>query len=351
MKQRKMTYIGWVGHDNLGDEALYESNKKIFQPYELIPNGGNLRSKITLFGGGTLHSRWLSSTIANRYNYIYGAGIKNPSFWGFDPLLSKQINRFNFRYVGVRDDASKRLLENFGTNCEVIGDSTLLLEPNECERENNKIAISIGTDGFIWGGDEEHVLRETAKLCRMLKRNGYDPILVPFWKDNVPYVKRTSEITNTPLFKDWRNIQKTLDLIASCRILIGEKLHSIIFSAATHTPFISLEYRPKCQNFAETIGFKEYIIRTDKMTAEKVMILFRRLLNNWNGMHKQLIRNVDILRKRLIKFATIIKNDIDSLPDDKWSPSLLEEIKWTFDKYVFLNITRASSKRFYQKRP
>ena len=330
MKQGKITYIGWVGHNNIGDEALYQSNQKIFEPYQLIPDEKRQHSKITLFGGGTLHSNWLSSIVPNRYNYAYGVGVRNPSFWGPDSSIIKLLKKFNFRYFGVRGITIKKILEDWGIHSEVIGDPCLLLEPKQYKkRENTKIGINMGSDGLIWGQDEEQVLRETAKLCRALKRNGYHPILIPFCKNNVPHIKIISKTTNTHVFENWTNIQEVLNFIASCHILIGERLHSIIFSATTYTPFISLEYRPKCMDFAETVGFNKYNIRTDKMTAEKVMAMFSNLSNNWTEIHRQLIKNVEIYRKKLREFANLIKKDIESLPDDKWSPKRLANIQST----------------------
>jgi len=67
------------------------------------------------------------------------------------------------------------------------------------------------------------------------------------------------------------DVQKLLDEIASCHTLMGEKLHSLLFRPTTHNPFISIEYRPKCYDFAETIGFEAFNIRTDEVTARRIL--------------------------------------------------------------------------------
>ena len=315
--KRRISYVGWLGHDNLGDEALYKINTEIFEPFHLIPEIGTpYYSKITLFGGGTLLPSYASKVIPNEYNYGYGVGVRNPHFWGEpNASLTEKMKILNFRYLGVRGNTSKRLLNNWGIDCEVIGDPCLLLEPNHYEEGERgegekKIAINVGSDGLVWGDDEERVFREVGRLCKILKRSGYHPILIPFYRNNLHDIQRISEATNTRVFRNWMNIQEVLDLIASCRVLIGEKLHSVIFSAATHTPFISLEYRPKCRDFAETLGFEKYIVKTDGIKAEKVMRTFYDLSNNWTEMHRELVRNVETYRKRLRQFATKIKKDI-----------------------------------------
>ncbi|MCK4443938.1 MAG: hypothetical protein KAW09_05310, partial [Thermoplasmata archaeon] len=118
--------------------------------------------------------------------------------------------------------------------------------------------------------------------------------------------------------------------------LIGEKLHSLVFSAATHTPFVSIEYRPKCLDFAESVGFSAYNIRTSEMTAERVKVLLFDLMENWNDMRTLLKENVQVYRQRLGDFAARIVKDIESLPEDKWSPRYLSLPKWFVHKYLNL---------------
>jgi len=336
MRQRKITYVGWVGHNNLGDEALYEVNKHIFKPYQLVPDNTKHHSKITLFGGGTLLPDWTWEVISNRYNYAYGVGVRCPSFWGdYHPIRIKQMKRFNFRYIGVRGNNSKKLLSAWGINSTVIGDPCLLLEPTHYERkEDSRIAINIGgSRGLIWGRNEEQVFIEMAKVCKLLREKGFHPVLIPFWEDDLPHIKMVSRVTNTEIFNDWVDVQKTLDFIASCHVLIGEKLHSTVFSAAAQIPFISIEYRPKCRDFAETMGFEDYNIRTDRLMAEKVIAMFNNLSDNYTEMEKQLIQNVKKYRKKLRKFADCILKDIETLPENKWAPSKIEKIKWFLNSY------------------
>jgi len=314
--KKRITYVGWLAHDNLGDEALYQANSHIFKPYLLIPEIGYPQySKITLFGGGTFFPVWGLKIIQNKYNYAYGVRVKNPSFWGkFETSDIDKLKNFNFRYIGVRDISSKYLLKDWGLDSEVIGDPCFLLDTKiirPINRNMKKIAINVGSDGLLWGGNELRVYKEVVKLCKILKKNDYDPILIPFWKNNINDIQKISKITKTPIFQNWRNTQETINLINSCGIMIGERLHSIIFSALTHTPFISIEYRPKCRDFAETMGFEKYVIRTDKIKSQIIISLLKDLLNDWENMNKKLIKKVNYYSEKLDKFAKIIIKDIE----------------------------------------
>jgi len=82
LKQRIITYIGWLGFTNLGDEAFCDVNKRLFSKYRLVPSGHwssqKQYSKITLFGGGSLLPVWTWLIKPNRYNYALGVGVRDP---------------------------------------------------------------------------------------------------------------------------------------------------------------------------------------------------------------------------------------------------------------------------------
>jgi hypothetical protein len=138
-----------------------------------------------------------------------------------------------------------------------------------------------------------------------------------------------SQAAGVEIFDGWEDIQSTINFIASSRVVIGERLHCNIFSASAYTPFIMIAYRPKCFDFVNTVGFAKYAIRTDELTSQKTFSLFQDLMEHWANLNEQLMENVGINRKRLREFGQRIKNDIEGLPDSKWStPNAVGNIKW-----------------------
>jgi hypothetical protein len=95
----------------------------------------------------------------------------------------------------------------------------------------------------------------------------------------------------------------------------------LAFSAAAGTPFIGLEYQPKCYDFAQSVGFERYMLRTDGVTEGKVMKLFTDLLENYEQMEKELAARVDTYRIKQRQFAARIVQDIESLPENCWQIS------------------------------
>ena len=316
-----MTYVGWLGYKNTGDEALYAAISKIFSDYSFNHSLYKQNSQITFFGGGTLIPGHMVWTKPNKYNYAYGVGVMNTAFWGDpEPLLIERLRDFNFRFLGVRDFESQKKLRDWGIKSDVIGDPGLLLEANSyVKKDNHLIGLTLGPSrGAIWGENQPRILEETVELCKVLIHNNYRPVLIPFSADDITYYEKISKSAKIPIFQNWGNIQQVLDFISSCHLVIGEKLHSLVFSAATFTPFISIEYRPKCVEFAKVVGFEKFNIRTDEYTSERVLQLFDCLSNNWDIMRERLVRNVEVYRKKLREYAAQIVDDVESLPISKW---------------------------------
>src|SRR5689334_15436274 len=78
LMKKTINYIGWLGHNNLGDEALFAANQQIFNKFRLINKHQLYDSPVSLFGGGTVLPEWAYDVQINRYNYAFGVGVKDP---------------------------------------------------------------------------------------------------------------------------------------------------------------------------------------------------------------------------------------------------------------------------------
>jgi len=112
------------------------------------------------------------------YSYVFGAGVKDPVFYGYNDIFRDRwkvkvmMEKLRmFRLIGVRGNISQSLLAKWGIHSEVIGDPCLSLRiSNPSKKSDRKIAISLGSDGILWGMNEERVFREVAKVCRSLRK-------------------------------------------------------------------------------------------------------------------------------------------------------------------------------------
>lgn len=343
--ENTLNYVDWVTPNyNLGEEALYkvleqilaENKLKLFRITDRIKQK---HSQTTLIGGGSCLPLIAIYMRPTKYIYVFGSGVMLSG--NCDQALVDRFKSLKCRFIGVRGNISKKFLEDWGIDSKVIGDPCLQLKPPQIlERSSNRIAINIGDARAGYSSkSRSKVVKELAKVCHVLKANGYELILVPFWKDNIEDIRSLSEEVHIRIFANWQDIGATMNLLSSCKIFIGEKLHSLVFSAAANTPFIGLAYAPEHFDFADSVGFSEFTRPTVDVTAEKILELFRDLNNNYEKVQNMLESFVDEYREKQRVFAAEISRDVNSLPDDKWS---------TQNNYASTVLLRAD-KQFYTK--
>ena len=59
--------------------------------------------------------------------------------------------------------------------------------------------------------------------------------------------------------------------MASCELIVGQRLHALVLAAAAGVPGIMLEYQPKCRDFMESIECSERSFRTDHLSAGQLI--------------------------------------------------------------------------------
>lgn len=50
-----------------------------------------------------------------------------------------------------------------------------------------------------------------------------------------------------------------MSLIGNLDLLIGIRLHALIFAALMHVPFIGISYDPKINSFLQAVNEKQYL--------------------------------------------------------------------------------------------
>ncbi len=75
-------------------------------------------------------------------------------------------------------------------------------------------------------------------------------------------------------------------------LLVSLKLHAGILAAAANVPFVSLEYRPKCRDFASSLGWEEFLIRTDQLGNRALIDRISALMLQLATKRVELCRNM-----------------------------------------------------------
>lgn len=272
-------YVGWVGYDNLGDEAMLEAIRRLMPWAEVEVSG--MPRELLLLGGGTLINRktylgWLGERDSPRIERaVVGTGVADPSYWGLTEPIEGWLRWLSSCvYVGVRGPRSEAILREWGHDgpLEICGDPALLLESAGSARVEGRVVISPAwTDGELWGKSDTAVMETLAEATEMWLSEGRD---VRFLSCNpaddrpIFEIMRAAGHADLPYTAGYLDLEDALDALASADLVVGERLHAAVLAAAVGSPFVSLEYRPKLADFAASVGAEAALVRTDTLSLD-----------------------------------------------------------------------------------
>lgn len=297
-----VAYLGWHGLGNLGDDAIYDAVRSQLRgatfldlprlPHQLIyatataAMGLNrsLRRSRQLVGGGTLVGRSQWRLLVNRGlaltkdngSYAIGVGVEDPVFGGrnsgsgngelkrWAPILSK------FRTVSVRGPRSAELLADIGLDVEVSGDPALLLPRPDVTAEDDLIGVNLGFGDDLWGHDPKRLADEVAGAVKQLASHGYRFVGILMNPADRRWTETAlRDVPHAPIVLPADPGAAAREL-ARCSAAIVTRLHASVLASLSDTPVVSLEYQPKCRDFALAIDDEPALIRTDQVRGATV---------------------------------------------------------------------------------
>lgn len=323
-------YFGWLGHRNLGDEALFEAIHGFFNPdytfttlsaLECVPLHGLWARlyDVYMIGGGTLINRneavldaSLSYSKTLGKSFIFGAGVANGEFWKHlehraDRSGDWQRYLRSCRFVGVRGPDSLDFMHRLDVPAELIGDPVLALGNTELVKKTpaKRIGLNFGDTGNkIWGGSDFRLWEVLARFIERLLAKGWSvSIFNVFQKDltSIRSILRAKGWEDRIPIHDHSDCDtaRALRYFDDIDVFVGEKLHASVFAAITHTPFVMLEYRPKCHDFMGSMDMLDYNVRVDQANEDQLMELVEKLYDTSADVEKKLFDTVAGYRRRL----------------------------------------------------
>ena len=278
-------YVGWVGKDNLGDEAMLEAAVRLMPWGEVATRGE--ASHLLLLGGGTLINRnqylgWLTERDSPRIERaVFGTGVANPEYWGLteDP---DEWQRWldTCCYVGVRGPNSAQTLVDWGYTgeIEICGDPALALTRPEIEVEPGSVLIApVWTGGELWGKSDHQVFEALASVAARLVSEGRKVTLMSCHpSDDRPIILiREMAGAGIDYFCGYEDVAESMRAISAAGVVVGERLHACVLAAAAETPFVGLEYRPKVRDFAASVDMERFVFRTDEIDENRLLEVIR----------------------------------------------------------------------------
>lgn len=202
---------------------------------------------------------------------------------GAGPLLSEHGRKYTkvagdiAARITVRDLVSKELFESLGVSPDkitVTADPAFDLTPapeaadlpqvREWKSSGPAIAVCLRTWNF--GADSTFCDREVARaLDDVLANEGGRILFVPFQSGDDLYVanrvfQQMRHQQNAAVLAEPSSPAMLAGIVANADLVLGMRLHSVIFSLAAQVPFVALEYDPKVGGLTALTGFQEFTL-------------------------------------------------------------------------------------------
>ena len=356
----KIVISGYYGFNNIGDESILKamiSNLKekideveitvLSQEPKLTMEENNVNSvnrknpfkiireirkcDLLISGGGSL----LQDVTSNRSIMYYLAIIKIGLLFnkkvmiysqGVGPINNKINKGFTRRilnkvdFISLRDEDSEQLLKSINvTNKNIIitADPVIGLKQEELEL-GSKILKEAGleedenpTVGFaIRGRKKDRNLEDVmARVSdRLIDEIGVNIAFIPFHhgEDIKVLDQIKSNMNNKATFLSGKyDLVQTLSIMGNLDLLIGIRLHSLIFGAVMNTPLIGISYDPKIEGFMESLN-ESIFCHIDDLEEESLFEEIKEKISNKDEYRLKLHNRIEFLKGSLYKNEEII---------------------------------------------
>jgi polysaccharide pyruvyl transferase WcaK-like protein len=291
--QQAIGYIGWIGHNNLGDEAMFDAIREALQVEQaLIPFiaaegesmfariglGGSDLFRSVLFGGGTLiHPYYLPvARCAQKFRlplYTVGTGVGSPGFFAPErPSLSgwKDILQ-DCQLLSVRGPMSYETLRGLGlSHVEIIGDPALGLAPDAPPpyRSRQRLIISLAQEKPPAADSGEYaVYRQVARIANDFIEKGGEVVGVALGgrdREALETFVRDHQVPKLRIEDHRTSAQGFFQTVAGSIGLIGVRLHSAVLACCVGVPPILFAYRDKCKDFMSSMDLGDFAVELSR---------------------------------------------------------------------------------------
>lgn len=271
--KKKIGIVGWWGGENEGDSYIKNCLVKIFgKDFEIklietpfSASGWNLlninRLDYLIIGGGGLFTFTPPSPFdtfdhwGNRLKVpfgLLGIGIQKINE-EYQNTIKEIIERANF--IVVRDIGSLNVLKPFTQKAIKSPDLTFLY-PRRVKRA--PVRGLIGINLRIWNFDENRSYDNQA-WCNVINN-------LPGNKKSIPlsFLEGIDDRKALQCVQGEKNDEFHVRLYSDIEIMIGMRLHSLIFAVQNSIPVIGIAYTPKIKRFFYEIGLEEFCLEVDE---------------------------------------------------------------------------------------
>ncbi len=299
-----------------------------FSPFKVIKAMN--RTKVLLSGGGSLIQDVTSTKSILYYLTIMKLALKKHMSLmvyanGIGPINKAKNRRLTKKIfdradiITLREEGSLRLLREIGVENENIiltADPALNLTAADSKLTEN-VLKSHGIRGDInligvsvrpWKKNEPNFEKTFAKdldiICRM---NNVYPVFLPMQLPNdLEFSKKICAHLETPYYIIGTRYDEKIfaGIISRCTLLIGMRLHSLIYAASVCVPIVGIVYDPKVKSFLDYVG-QTHFIGAEKISGENFIGIINDCIKNNNSIKEEFTKRITELCKKAKSNADI----------------------------------------------
>lgn len=302
--------------NNYGVNAVYRNSfKKVLNAIKntdvLISGGGSLIQDKT-----SSRSLWYYlaiiafALIFRKKVFIIGQGI-GPIEHKYNRWLTAVILR-RINRITVRDEDSKLFLEKLNIKKNVVLAADPVVNLDSCDNDHLKDILAkedINCEKYMvictreWENTELSRVELAKAIDKISEEYGYKAVFLPFYyKKDEEESEKVANYLKTPykIIRGKYDPKEILGIIKNSNLLIGVRLHSLIFALVAIVPFIGISYDPKIDGFLKSVGMK--VFKIDKFSSDELVNYAEYILEH----KEEIVKN---LNEHLQKLKTLADNN------------------------------------------
>ncbi len=285
----------------------------------LISGGGSLLQDVTSSRSILYYlSIMLIGIILKKKVMIYSQGI-GPINNRFNKIFTKYVlNKVDF--ITLRDEKSQKVLQDINVknkNINVTADPVIGLKRGDVEL-GYEILKKYGLEdsdkplvGFAIRGryEDTRIINIISRVSdKIVDDLGVNVVFIPFhYGEDIKVIEDIQKnMKNKSIFlKGKYDINEMLSIIGNLDLLIGIRLHSLIFGAVMNIPMIAISYDPKINNFMD---YLDETVFSNVENLDEAMLLseITDKIKNEEKYKLQLYNKTEYLKGKLHKNEEII---------------------------------------------
>lgn len=252
------------------------------------------------------------------YHYKKPVIMYGQSLGEINSKFAKKVVKKMFRkaeFIAVRDESSKQLLKTWIKGKKILVMPDLVFHATEGQREPRAQSQEPLAPRTLLLNLRpcRHIASEFNKTLAdftdvVTAETGLTVELLPFKKGmDEKYQKAIAETSKAkPKLLEYTDDKEKLNEIYSkAKVLIGMRLHSILYAIKTGTPFLAINYNPKVRNILESLNLSEFVIEINDVTPKNLLKKLQTIIEKEVQIREKLTQ---IAIGEYKKFATIEKH-------------------------------------------